>query len=192
MNTFTVNGCADGVVAFAPQGQAPVLGRVACFSGTAALRLVVTPDPADPVPQLRLEPTLTAVFGPEFNGSRAVGENPFFTFAFERVGGCGVCAGLISGLGAVGTWVVGDGTPRSFVTSYDPLPRGAIIGSLRDFNGVMTLRYLLPNSPFNEFSNATVRFALTPVPEPATVGLVAAGVVVLAAAQRRRSRPTGR
>jgi hypothetical protein len=200
LQTFHVAGCATGPLFYADVRSPPVVGEVGCFRGSATLFLTFVPgseaDPAGPVPLVQLRGELTPAFAPAF-APRGLVRADFvqFLFAFDRVGGCGAggCPGRLEAGGSVGgdpfSFAPGSGAAAAFATVREPLPRDVILGSLRDFRGRGELAYALANSP----SGATTEFApfsftLTAVPEPTTLALAGAGVLLLGAWARRRTR----
>ena len=91
--------------------------------------------------------------------------------------------------------ILGPGTYRLVLTEYDNIPRGPayVDGFLQDGQGNFT------GGPFKDpdGNQRTSSYTLsisssdaTPVPEPATLVTLAAGLVLCGAARRRRKRPT--
>jgi hypothetical protein len=185
LDRYTVSGCVDGVVRYAPPST-PVRGRVACFGGFADLQFLVTPSPDGPVPNVRLAPTITAEFGPEFAGTGAFAVGASFSFAYATLGG-GAGGALTQTLGGpLGAWTVGSTAPATFTTAFEPLLRDALLATIRDVNGLLQIRYSLPGSPGGTSESTQLSLTLTPVPEPATLVLAGAGLLALGAVARRR------
>jgi hypothetical protein len=163
LDRYTVSGCVDWTVRYEPPST-PVRGRVACFGGFADLQLLVTPSPDGPLPNLRFAPTITAEFGPEFAGAGAYPEGANFRFAFATLGG-GTGQGYTQTFGGpLGAWTVGSTAPASFTTTFDPIVRDALLGTIRDVRGEIFLRYPLPGSPGPFSESVTVALTLTPCP----------------------------
>ena len=188
--SYFARGCATGVVRY--EARVSVFGEVACFAGP--VDFVLLRGAAGPgVDDLRLVGALTATFNPEFTGQSIRAEAGSFLFTLDVDGvprsvNVGFGGSLFGGLAP--TWTVGQTAPALFRTAQEPIRPNADYGSIRDLRGGITPFYRLPDAPLGDTGGGR-RFELTftPVPEPSTLALAAAGLVAVGVAARRK-RPT--
>ena len=190
IGTYRVQGCADGVVRYDRVNGFLVgsSGRVACFDGFAeiTLRLFDSGDGVPPVPELRVTPTLTATFGPQFAAPTLFTEGFAVNFDYNRSNGASGQSGFSQGLESF-SWRAPGGTSTA-ASLGEPLPRDAILGSLRVTTSTLYLRYRLPDAPGNDANTTIAALTFTATPEPATWALVAVGGLALAGVVARRRR----
>ena len=183
LRTYTIAGCASGIVRFEPDERglvSGVLGQVGCFSGDAALTYFSALD-------VRLTGTLSLAFGPEFTGAAAFADNAsqaFFTFTRTT--------GVTSGTGShfspsIPTFLNGVAVP--FLASM-PVGETAVLSTIRDVGIMLNARYVLPSNPERGTVGALpASLTLTAIPEPSTWAMFGVGTLALAGVTRRKRRP---
>jgi hypothetical protein len=186
LDRYTVAGCLDGPLTATPGGGA-VPGQVVCFNGDAALEAVSTGDP-ELQGFLRILGTLTATFNPAFAGAGVTiidGSSLFFDYSGPR---CGAACSNEGTFTVAAPVPVGATTPTAFRAFLAPPIANVDPGSIRNVRtGTLFGTYVLPGPPSgaNRFV-AQGQLTFTPIPEPSTLALAGAGLLVLGAAARRR------
>jgi hypothetical protein len=159
-----------------------VLGRIACFGGSATLSVEPFPGSGLPAGTLtaRLAGALTADIAPEFTGS-FVG-----VYAFEAV--AADAPSVFWSLLRVRSFVPGVAAPIPFQSIAGPLPAGADPSALGRIAAIAYVEIpTLPNDPAPPGRQSYgVPIIFTPIPEPATAALTAAGLAAAATVRRRR------
>jgi hypothetical protein len=189
VESYSAQGCARGIVRYDGSGGAatPVVGNVLCVSGPVRLeRQLVGGGAAD---QFRFTGSLAPTFGAEFAGS-SVGIDAA-TFGFTGVRADGSTQTFSMGLGAFLTtpaFTVGQTGASAFFTGADPVSPATVFASTRDARGTLFLVYALPGQPGGGSVRADLSLTLTPIPEPSTFALGAAGLAALGAVARRKRR----
>jgi hypothetical protein len=187
VESYSAQGCARGVVRYdgSGGGAVPVVGNVLCVSGPVQLeRQLLGGGAAD---QFRFTGALSATFGAEFAGSSVAVEAA--SFGFTGVRADGATQTFAMGLGAFSptpAWTVGQAGAAVFRTGVAPVDPAAVFATIRDARGGFSIFYPLPGTPGGGSSRAELSLTLTPIPEPSTFALGAAGLVAVGAAARRR------
>jgi hypothetical protein len=188
VGSYGAQGCARGVVRDDGSGGAatPVVGDVLCVSGPVQLeRRRVGGGAAD---QFRFTGALAPTFGAEFAGSGVGVDAAAFGFTGARADGS--TQTFSAGLGAFLTTpavTVGQPGASAFVTGVAPVSPATVFASARDARGTFALVSALPGQPGGGSVRADLSLSPTPIPEPSTCALGAAGLVAVRAVARRRA-----
>jgi hypothetical protein len=190
VESYSAQGCARGVVRYDQSGgpATPVTGNVLCVSGPVQLeRRVFGGGSAD---EFRFTGSLSPTFGTEFAGSSVAVEAALFGFTGPRPDGSAQAFSM--GLGAFSmtpAFMVGQTGASTFFTRGAPVRPETVFASLRDVRGGFSIFYALPGRPGGGSERTELSLTLTPIPEPSTFALGAAGLGAVGAAARRRRRP---
>jgi hypothetical protein len=190
VESYSAQGCARGVVRYDQSGgpATAVTGNVLCVSGPVQLeRRVFGGGSAD---EFRFTGSLSPTFGTEFAGSSVAVEAASFGFTGARPDGSAQAFSM--DLGAFSTtpaFTVGQTGASAFFTRGAPVRPETVFASLRDVRGGFSIFYALPGRPGGGSERAELSLTLTPIPEPSTFALGAAGLAAVGAVARRRRRP---
>ncbi len=192
LGAYNISGCVEGVVRYDP-GAVPspyVFGRPACLTGTATFSIAAFGN-GELFPLF--EGTLTAAFSPDFTGQSL---GIFDSDLFYRYGEAGCEPACPSGGGRFGFagnafLNVGGTSTLAFRSGFPGrLPSGGST-ALPNAGAFLFLQWQLPDDQPGDAYSRGVSLVFTPVPEPATVALTAAGLLAVGGAGWRRRRPLG-
>jgi hypothetical protein len=192
LGTYAISGCVDGVVRYEP-GRVPspfVPGRPACFTG-AATYSIATFGGGGPFP--RFEGALTATFSPEFTGQFLAVTGSDLFYRYGEAGCEPTCPSGGGPFGFVGNSFgnAGGTSTLAFRTGFPGrLPSGGS-SALPNAAAFLFLQWQLPNDQPGDSYLGAANLVFTPIPEPATVALTAAGLLAVGGAGWRRRRPLG-
>lgn len=184
--SYRFSGCAEGVIDVNVLGNGQytfIRGQIACFDGIGTLFVGTTPF-APSHPTVRIVGELDVTFNPAFAGTRIDTEGGRFPFTYVTANGSTGRSALELVLSP--EWAVGQGG-SAFRSQPAVLPADYRSADLELASGPIYLRYgLSPRYPFTLY--ADLPLTLTPIPEPATVALVALGFAGVGVIARRRKQ----
>lgn len=181
--SYTISGCAEGPLRYNFATSRYVQGSPVCFGGFTTLTVapaLVVPNRID----FRTEGTLTATLDPALEAAFV-----FVTGSEASILYPGCPSGCRGGFQLVGASTLLPGTPASlpifgFAGSLAPDNLGAFQG----LRAAVFVEYAVPDGMSASTISRRVDLTLTATPEPATLALTGAGLLVLAAAAGRRGR----